>query len=78
MATSGRVHRGARPRHASPATVGATVRISRHADDPDAVAAQAIAAGVHEMFLVANQSYGLRQGRVVDPFGRQWLTGRPV
>jgi PhnB protein len=55
-----------------------TVRISLHVDDPDAVAAQAIAAGAREMFPVADQPYGLRQGRVVDPFGHHWLIGRPL
>jgi PhnB protein len=58
----------------SPETAGATtVRISLHVDDPDGVAARAIAAGATEMFPVADQSYGLRQGRVVDPFGHHWL-----
>jgi PhnB protein len=58
----------------SPETAGATtVRISLHVDDPDVVAARAIAAGATEMFPVADQSYGLRQGRVVDPFGHHWL-----
>src|SRR6059058_2547328 len=53
----------------SPETVGATtVRISLHVDDPDAVAAQAVAAGAREMFPVADQPYGMRQGRIVDPF----------
>jgi PhnB protein len=58
----------------SPESAGATtVRISLHVDDPDAVAARAISAGATEMFPVADQPYGLRQGRVVDPFGHHWL-----
>jgi PhnB protein len=58
----------------SPETAGATtVRVSLHVDDPDAAAASAIAAGATEMFPVADQPYGLRQGRVVDPFGHHWL-----
>jgi PhnB protein len=58
----------------SPESAGATtVRVSLHVDDPDAAAAQAIAAGATEMFPVADQPYGLRQGRVVDPFGHHWL-----
>jgi PhnB protein len=58
----------------SPETAGATtVRISLHVDNPDAVAAQAVGAGATEMFPVADQPYGLRQGRVVDPFGHHWL-----
>ena len=63
----------------SPETIDATtVRVSLHVDDPDAVAAQAIAAGAREMFPVADQPYGMRQGRVVDPFGHHWLIGRPL
>ncbi|HTP25494.1 MAG TPA: VOC family protein [Anaeromyxobacteraceae bacterium] len=63
----------------SPETVGGTtVRISLDIDDPDALAAQAIAAGAREMFAVADQPYGMRQGRVVDPFGHHWLIGRPL
>lgn len=58
----------------SPESAGATtVRVSLHVDDPDAVAARAISAGATEMFPVADQPYGLRQGRVVDPFGHHWL-----
>ena len=37
------------------------------------VAAKAVSAGATEMFPVADQPYGLRQGRVVDPFGHHWL-----
>jgi uncharacterized glyoxalase superfamily protein PhnB len=63
----------------SPETVGATtVRIDLVVDDPDAVAAQTVAAGAREMFAVADQPYGMRQGRVVDPFGHHWLIGRPL
>jgi uncharacterized glyoxalase superfamily protein PhnB len=58
----------------SPETVGATtVRISLHVDDADAAQARAVAAGAREMFAVADQPYGLRQGRVVDPFGHHWM-----
>ena len=58
----------------SPETAGATtVRVSLHVDDPDSAAARALAAGAKEMFPVADQPYGLRQGRVVDPFGHHWL-----
>jgi PhnB protein len=64
---------------ASPETLGATtVRISLDVDDPDAVAARATAAGAREMFAVADQPYGMRQGRVVDPFGHHWLIGRKL
>ena len=63
----------------SPETAGATtVRISLHADDPDAVAEQAVEAGATVMFPVEDQPYGMRQGRVVDPFGHHWLIGKPL
>jgi PhnB protein len=63
----------------SPETAGATtVRVSLHVDDPDATAARAIEAGATEMFPVADQPYGLRQGRVVDPFGHHWLIANGV
>jgi uncharacterized glyoxalase superfamily protein PhnB len=63
----------------SPETVGATtVRISLHVDDADATQARAVAAGATEMFAVADQPYGLRQGRVVDPFGHHWLVSHPL
>ena len=61
----------------SPETVGATtVRVSLEVDDPDAASAQAVAAGARELFAVADQPYGMRQGRVVDPFGHHWLIGK--
>ena len=63
----------------SPETVGATtVRISLHVEDADAAQARAVAAGAREMFSVADQPYGLRQGRVVDPFGHHWLISHPL
>jgi PhnB protein len=61
----------------SPETAGVTtVRLSLHVDDPDAVQRRAVEAGAVEMFPVADQPYGWRQGRVVDPFGHHWLVGR--
>ena len=63
----------------SPESLGGTsVRISLSVNDPDAAAAQAIAEGAVEIFQVADQPYGLRQGRVADPFGHHWLLSRPL
>lgn len=63
----------------SPETLGGTsVRINLLVEDPDACAAQAIAAGAMEVFPVADQPYGLRQGRVADPYGHHWLIGTPL
>lgn len=62
----------------SPESLGGTsVRINLVVADPDAVASRAVAAGAQLLFPVADQSYGWRQGRVVDPFGHHWLIGRP-
>jgi len=57
---------------------GTTVRLNLVVDDPDAAAAQAIAAGATEVFPVADQPYGFRQGRVADPDGHHWLIGTPL
>jgi Uncharacterized protein conserved in bacteria len=57
---------------------GTTVRINLLVPDPDAIAAQAVAAGARQVAPIADQPYGLRQGRVVDPFGHHWLIGRPL
>jgi uncharacterized glyoxalase superfamily protein PhnB len=63
----------------SPETAGATtVRLNLVVGDPDAVAARAVEAGCELRFPVADQPYGWRQGRVVDPFGHHWLIGRPL
>jgi PhnB protein len=57
---------------------GTTVRINLIVDDPDATAARAMSAGAGEIFAVADQPYGLRQGRVADPDGHHWLIGKPL
>ena len=63
----------------SPETLnGTSVRLNLVVDDPDAVAARAVAAGATVVFPIADQPYGMRQGRVADPFGHHWLIGRPL
>ena len=47
-------------------------------DNPDALHAQAVAAGAAEVRPVQDQDYGWRVGRVVDPFGHHWEIGRPL
>jgi PhnB protein len=62
-----------------PETLGGTsVRISLYVTDPDATAQQAIDAGATLIFPVEDQPYGMRQGRVRDPFGHHWMVGRPI
>lgn len=57
---------------------GTSVRLSLIVPDPDAVAERAVAAGARVIFPIADQPYGYRQGRIEDPFGHQWLIGRPL
>ena len=56
---------------------GATVRMILTVPDPDAVFAQALAAGAQAVIAVEN-AYGWRLGRVLDPFGHHWEIGRPL
>ena len=63
----------------SPQTLnGTTVRINLLVADPDGLAARAVANGASQVAAIAAQSYGLRQGRLADPFGHHWLIGRPL
>jgi PhnB protein len=57
---------------------GTTVRINLLVADPDRLAERAIVNGAVEIAPIADQSYGLRQGRLADPFGHHWLIGRPL
>jgi PhnB protein len=57
---------------------GTTVRVNLLVADPDQFCERAIANGAVEIAPVADQSYGLRQGRLADPFGHHWLVGRPL
>ena len=62
----------------SPATLGgATARMILTVADPDAVFAQALAAGALVVFPMTEE-YGWRLGRIVDPFGHHWEIGRPL
>jgi PhnB protein len=63
----------------SPQTLGgSTARMVLVVDDPDAMFAQAVAAGAESVWPVADQPYGWRVGRVVDPFGHHWEIGKPL
>ena len=63
----------------SPETLGgATTRMVLTVDDPDAVFAEAVAAGAKVVWPVEDQPYHWRVGRVVDPFGHHWEIGRPL
>ena len=63
----------------SPATLGGgTARMVMVVEDPDAVVAQAVAAGAAEVAPVIDQPYGWRVGRIADPFGHHWEIGKPI
>lgn len=57
---------------------GATVRMVMVVDDPDAVFKRALDAGATQVWPVADQEYGWRVGRLVDPFGHHWEIGKPL
>jgi PhnB protein len=63
----------------SPAALGGTsVRLNLFVPDPDAVVRDAVLYGAVQIAPVADQAYGLRQGRIADPYGHHWLIGRPL
>ena len=57
---------------------GGSVRMVMVVDDPDAVFVRAVAAGAGVIWPVADQPYGWRVGRIVDPFGHHWEIGKPL
>jgi PhnB protein len=61
----------------SPASLGGTsVRMSLVVADPDTMMERAVAAGGKVVFPIADQPYGMRQGRIADPAGHHWLIGK--
>ena len=58
-------------------THAATGRTLLVVDDPDAVHADACAAGATSLAPVAEE-HGWRLGRIVDPAGHEWEVGRPA
>ena len=63
----------------SPGALGgrSPVRMILTVDDPDAVFAQAVAAGATEVAPV-REGHGWRVGRIVDPSGHHWEIGKPL
>jgi PhnB protein len=57
---------------------GGTVRLVMVADDPDRLFKRAVGAGATQVWPVADQEYGWRVGRLVDPFGHHWEIGKPL
>lgn len=65
------------PRFSPQAIGGTTGRTLLVADEPDAMFAQAVAAGATAASEMANE-HGWRLGRIFDPFGHEWEIGRPL
>lgn len=61
-----------------PARLGGSPVILTLLCDPDAVAARAVAEGATMVFPVEDRFYGMRDGRMRDPFGHLWLLTRPL
>jgi len=57
---------------------GGSVRMVMVVEDPDAAFDRAVAAGAKVVSPVADQPYGWRVGRIVDPFGHHWEIGKPL
>jgi PhnB protein len=57
---------------------GGTVRLVMVVENPDAAFDRAVAAGATVVHPVADQEYGWRVGRIVDPFGHHWEIGKPL
>ncbi|MBL4678207.1 MAG: VOC family protein [Mucilaginibacter sp.] len=57
---------------------GISVRIGLMVNNPDAIAEQAITAGVNIVYPVADQPYGYRLCHFIDPFGHHWEIGKPL
>jgi PhnB protein len=69
------------PQHSnfSPESLGGgSVRMVLTVENPDAVFDRAVAAGATVVWPVADQHYGWRVGRIVDPFGHHWEIGKPL
>ncbi|MGA8618458.1 MAG: VOC family protein [Candidatus Sulfotelmatobacter sp.] len=61
--------------HSSPEPIGGgSIRMILTVPNPDAIFAQAIAAGAAQIFPVGEE-HGWRLGRLADPFGLHWEVG---
>ena len=64
--------------YSPPSLGGSTMIITLNVEDADAVWNQALSAGAKIVFPIADQFYGLRQGRLEDPFGHLWIISSPI
>lgn len=57
---------------------GISVRLGLLVNCPDELMQQAIAAGAVEIDPMSNKDYGMRLGRIADPFGHHWEIYKPL
>ncbi|HET7871969.1 MAG TPA: VOC family protein [Terriglobales bacterium] len=57
---------------------GGSVRMVLTVENPDALFEKAVATGASIVSPIADQPYGWRVGRIVDPFGHHWEIGKPL
>jgi len=63
----------------SPATLGGTpVILHLGVTDADSVAAALVGAGATVVFPVADHGYGMKDGRLADPYGHLWIVSEPL
>jgi PhnB protein len=64
--------------HAPKAGAALSSSIHLHVDDCDALAARAVACGATLTMPAADQFYGERSCKLLDPFGHEWLIGHSL
>lgn len=63
----------------TPVTLGGTpVIFGLDTDDADGVYGRLVEAGASVIFPLGDTDYGMRQGRVADPFGHLWIISQDL
>jgi PhnB protein len=63
----------------APTSLGGTpVILGLDVTDADAVAARMVDAGGTVIYPVHDAEYGVRGGRLADPYGHQWMISQPL
>jgi uncharacterized glyoxalase superfamily protein PhnB len=63
---------------APPSLGGSPVILALDVDDADAVGDAMLAAGATVVFPIQDWEYGMRGGRLADPFGHLWMISQPL
>jgi uncharacterized glyoxalase superfamily protein PhnB len=63
----------------APTTLGGTpVILGIDVTDADGVAERMIEAGATVIYPISDTEYGMRGGRLADPYGHQWMIHQPL